>query len=188
MPRFVLRDFVEEDRDAFITYQCDPRYCALYDLEPSDLERPSSLFDLFLGWRDESPRRRFQLGVFSPAGVLLGSGGVRVEEQETGVLGIELSPEHWGRYALALDVSMALVDLAFGVMGLDRVVGRTSSGNDRIAKLARWFGAHLAAEREGPGWMAARREREVDWILERSGWVPDKRIGRRSHTSPRKAT
>ena len=47
--RFMLRDFRESDRRAFVTYQMDPRYRRLYRFDYDD-RRAHELFDRFLSW------------------------------------------------------------------------------------------------------------------------------------------
>lgn len=170
-PRFLLRDFAEADRAAFLAYQMDPRYLALYDFEASDVRRASEVFDLFAEWRETEPRRNFQIGIFDGRnGELCGCAGLRKSSDDTAVLGIELAPAKWGRFALALDVAAALVEYGFDQLRLTTIIGDTASGNRRVAKLARWFGARIIAEREGPEWMRARGFREVDWAIDRAAW------------------
>jgi ribosomal-protein-alanine N-acetyltransferase len=72
---------------------------------------------------------------------------------------------------LAIDVASALIEYAFVVVDLDWLIGQTASGNRRIERLARWFGAEIAARRDGPDWMAARGWVEVDWALHRHAWM-----------------
>ena len=179
LPRFLLRDFQEADRDAFISYQHDPRYVRLYDFDPHDAQRAGKLFDLFIAWQGELPRCNFQLGIFDQRNQrLCGSAGLRKADDAVAVLGIELAPSEWGRFRLAMDVAAALLDYGFGPLGLDTVVGTTSSGNNRVEKLARWFGASVVATRTGPAWMQARGWQEVDWALRRKDWEKSERRSR----------
>jgi len=171
-PRFSLRDFTKADQPPFLAYQMDPRYLALYDFDPADVQRAVDLFELFRAWRDALPRLNFQLGIFDKrTGELCGCAGLRKATDDTAVLGIELAPAKWGRFALALDVAEELMDFGFRELHLATIFGDTASGNKRVAKLARWFGARIVAEREGPGWMAERGWREVDWAVDRRLWV-----------------
>ncbi len=171
LSRILLRDFIEADRTAFVRYQMNPRYLGLYDFAADDLDRPNRLFDLFLQGQAEDPRFNFQLGLFDPAtGRLLGCGGLRKVAADRAVLGIELAPTEWGRFHLALDAAAALLQHGFEMLNLATIVGDTASGNRRVEKLARWFGAEIVAEREGPAWMRARGWREVDWALQRPKW------------------
>lgn len=170
--RFLLRDFREEDRDAFLSYQVDPRYRALYDLDAGYIDQARDLFRLFLDWQSQQPRTHIQLGIFDlHSGRLLGSAGLRGIGDREAEFGLEVAPQEWGRFALALDVTSACLDYGFGALGLDTIYGSTASGNTRITKLARWFNANIVAEREGPAWMTGRGWREVDWRVEKDGWM-----------------
>lgn len=168
--RILLRDFNETDRPAFLKYQTDPRYLQLYDFGPC-IDRPNGLFDLFVRWQRETPRVNNQLGIFEAAtGRLLGCGGLRRVDDDVAVLGIELSPSEWGRFRLAIDASSALVRFGFETLKLKTIIGDTASGNRRVEKLARWFGAKIVARRTGPDWMQARGWEEVDWAITKEAW------------------
>jgi ribosomal-protein-alanine N-acetyltransferase len=171
--RFLLRDLVESDRAAFVAYQRDPRYLRLYDLDKADGSRVHDLFDLFISWQQDQPRRNYQLGIFDqPLGRLCGVAGLRQAGQleGTAVLGLELAPDNWGRYRLAIEAASALIEHGFHEIGLRTIIGSTASGNTRVEKLARWFGAEIVARRYGPAWMGARGWSEVDWALTRDAW------------------
>jgi [ribosomal protein S5]-alanine N-acetyltransferase len=176
--RLLLRDFMAPDRAAFISYQMDPRYRRLYGFGDADEQRVGDLFDLFISWQREAPRLNFQVGIFErDTGRLCGCAGLRQASQNEGtaVLGIELTPDDWGRYRLAIEVAGALVEHGFRDLDLRTIVGDTASGNRRVEKLACWFGASITGRRDGPEWMAARGWQEVDWALTRDGWDEAKR-------------
>lgn len=61
--RFVIRDFDERDRVAFVAYQRDERYRRLYDLPDDGGQRADELFDRFAVWKQELPRRNVQVGI-----------------------------------------------------------------------------------------------------------------------------
>lgn len=174
--QILIRDLSERDRAAFVHYQTDPRYLSLYGFE-EDPERPNGLFDKFLAWQREVPRRNFQLGIFDArSDRLLGCAGLRRTQECAAIMGIELAPAEWGRFRRATDASVALLSYGFDVLELDVVLGNTGSGNRRIEKLARWFGGELVNDREGPEWMKARGWREVDWSLSRATWQLKKEL------------
>lgn len=167
----LLRDLDESDRASFVSYQTDPRYLRLYDFAEG-IDRPNKLFNSFLEWQREIPRVNTQLGIFEfTTGRLLGCGGLRRVDDDTAVLGIELSPREWGRFRLAVDASMALVRYGFESMNLKTIIGDTASGNRRVEKLARRFGAEIVARRTGPDWMRARGWQEVYWAITREDWA-----------------
>jgi ribosomal-protein-alanine N-acetyltransferase len=170
--RITLRDLQVGDRDQFVAYQMDPRYLRLYDLE-RDPARAEALFDLFIRWQTEEPRRNFQIGIFDAgSGNLCGVAGLRKSEDDSGgaVLGLELAPHEWGRYRIAFDTVACLIEHGFTALRLRRISGDTASGNKRIEKLALWFGAHIQQRRDGPEWMRARGWEEVEWVLDRDEW------------------
>jgi [ribosomal protein S5]-alanine N-acetyltransferase len=172
-PRFILRDFLEADRAAFISYQMDPHYRCLYDIGQTDEQRAQNLFDLFITWQREVPRQNFQAGIFErETGRLCGCAGLRKagRQDETAVLGIELTPDDWGRYRLAIEVASALIEHGFHDLDLHLIFGSTASGNTRVEKLARWFGADITVRRAGPEWMVMRGWQEVEWALARDDW------------------
>jgi ribosomal-protein-alanine N-acetyltransferase len=171
--RFLLRDFAAPDRAAFVAYQLDPRYRRLYDIQDGADQNAVALFELFMSWQTQNPRLNIQLGVFvRDTAQLCGCAGLRCAGQEAGTaeLGIELSPDYWGRHRFALEIASALLRYGFEVLKLQRIVGSTASGNARVERLARWFGANILEQRSGAAWMSARGWQEVDWALTRETW------------------
>ena len=180
--RFRLRDFAPDDRDALVSYQRDPRYRQLYNISASDDRTSHELFDRFLAWQRAVPRQNFQVGIFEcSTEQLCGCAGLRraPDREGTAVLGVELAPEQWGRYRLAVEIVSALIAHGFHSLQLHTIVGVTTSGNKRVAKLARWFNAEIVAHRPGPDWMAARGWHQVEWKLTRSAWERSGRERRR---------
>ena len=172
-PRFLLRDFSEADRKPFIDYQMDPRYQGLYDWIDADAGRPNELFDLFRVWRQQNPRQNFQVGVFErTSSRLCGCTGLRQAGKPEGiaVFGLELTPDDWGRYGLAIEVACALIEYGFHTLRLHTIIGDLASGNSRVERLARWFGAAIVDRRDGPAWMRERGWKEVDWALSGDAW------------------
>ena len=171
-PRITLRDFEPADRAAFVAYQMDPRYHRLYGLD-DDPARVHALFDRFAAWQREKPRRNFQIGIFDTVTKrLCGCAGLRGDADDSGkaALGIELAPSDWGRYRIAVDVVAHLVEHGFSTLRLQVIVGATASGNDRVRKLAQWFGAEMIDHRDGPDWMNAHGWHEVEWALSSDVW------------------
>jgi ribosomal-protein-alanine N-acetyltransferase len=172
-PRLLLRDFSDADRQPFIDYQMDPRYRGLYDSIDADAGRVHELFDLFGMWRQQNPRRNLQVGIFErTSSRLCGCAGLRQagRPEGTAAFGLELTPDDWGRYGLAVEVACALIEYGFHTLGLHTLTGDTASGNRRVERLARWFGAVIVDRRDGPAWMRARGSKEVGWALSRDAW------------------
>jgi ribosomal-protein-alanine N-acetyltransferase len=171
--RFLLRDFSDADRQSFVDYQMDRRYLGLYDQMGAGWTRANELFDTFSEWRLQVPRQNFQIGILERAtSRLCGCAGLRRagKPEGTAVLGLELAPDDWGRYGAAIEVASALVEYGFYILGLHAITGDTASGNTRVDKLARWFGAAIVGCGDGPEWMRARGWHEVEWALSRYAW------------------
>ncbi|MGL4619562.1 MAG: GNAT family N-acetyltransferase [Chroococcidiopsis sp.] len=180
--RFLLRDFVESDRSAFLEYQADPRSLEFYGPNESSPDHALRLFEMFQAWACDSPKERlrqrprlnYQLAIVQRQHpyALVGCCGLRGMSLAAGEmeLGLELAPAYWGRYAYAIEVGRALLDFGFRELQLDVISGLTVSANTRIAKLAEWMGAEVVAIRPGAVWMSDRDWSEVDWRITREQW------------------
>ena len=173
--RFVLRDFVDADRSAFLAYHADPRARAFFGPDETDAASPAQLFATFRAWALERPRLNYQFAIAQRAEprALVGCCGLRRGGAAPGEaeFGIELAPDYWGRYAYAIEIGRALLDYGFTELGLTAISGSTVSANDRVQRLAEWFGAGVESVRPGPAWMEDRGWAEVDWRISRDRWV-----------------
>jgi [ribosomal protein S5]-alanine N-acetyltransferase len=170
--KILLRDFVESDRPAFAAYHSDPRFLALGGPDGTG-PNVTALFDSFVEWVSERPRRHYQLAIVEASNrqALVGCGGLRgVGPDCRAELGIELGPAYWGRFRYAIDAVHGLLAFGFGDLGLQEIYGRTTSANIRATRLARWFGAVPGIERPGPDCMRARGEPEMEWRIARKTW------------------
>lgn len=68
----------------------------------------------------------------------------RSVEHRQGELGYILHPDHWGR-GVGTEAARAMLDLAFGVLGLHRVYGRCDERNTTSASLMRRLGMRQEA-------------------------------------------
>jgi ribosomal-protein-alanine N-acetyltransferase len=137
-------------------------------------ERTCPLKPDLLTWQRKVPRQNFQAGIFEwETGRLCGCASLRKAGRYdwTAALGIELTPDAWGRYRLAIEVASALVKHGFHDLDLHLIVGSTASGNTRVERLARCFGADITARRAGPEWTVTRGWQKVEWALARDDWA-----------------
>jgi len=172
--RFLLRDFTADDAQAFAAYRGDSRYARLYAPEESAPQHSAHLLTLFRDWAKQQPRQNYQLAVvqLGEPFALIGCAGLRragLPEDEA-ELGMELAPDFWGRHAYAVEIGRALLEFGFCDLGLHTITGSTISANDRISRLAEWFGAQTVAKRPGPEWMAERHWSHVDWRITLERW------------------
>lgn len=161
--RFLLRDLAEGDRAAFVAYHLDPRTRSRDASGTIDAAWAHALFDRIVAWQHEVPRLNLQLGIIERAsGRLCGCAGLRRAGAPEGqaVLGIELAPDDWSRYRAAIEIADALIVHGFDRLGLETITGATTRDNVRVDRLARWFGATIAA----------RDAVDVDVVLTRAAW------------------
>jgi ribosomal-protein-alanine N-acetyltransferase len=172
--RFVLRDLDETDRGAFIGYLLDSRNRRLYGRSLAHEDEAAVFFHHFLSWKRAHPRLNIQLGIFEhESGRFCGFAGLRKDRQrqDKAAFELELAADCWGRYRMAVEVTEAVLSYGFEHLDINIVVGVTASGDERAAKLARWFGAKAVTLRKGPAWMRERGWHEVDWALTRHDWI-----------------
>lgn len=163
--RFALRDFTLGDLAAFSAYRCDARTSAFSSPEERTPEHAEILLQLFLRWSHEMPRRNFQFAVTSReySQALLGCAGLRCEGYAEGQaeLGLELSPDFWGRYRYAIEIVEALLAFGFRDLQLREIVGISQRSNTRIARLALRFGFEKSPTTD---------ENSVMWRITREKW------------------
>jgi ribosomal-protein-alanine N-acetyltransferase len=172
--RFLMRDFTAGDGRGFRAYHADPRYRALFGSAEAQDGDAEQLLARFAAWAEERPRRNYQLAVVrrDRNAVLVGCCGLRraAAAARAAEMGLELAPDHWGRFGYAVEIAYAVIEFGFRELGLAEITGPTQSGNARAMRLAEWFGATLAVRRPGPNWMRANGWSEVEWRLRRENW------------------
>ena len=159
-PRLILREYTEDDTPAVLAYQRDPRYLRYYPWEQRTLEDTQRFVRTFIDWQSESPRRRFQLAVLlRESGALIGSCGVRrkPDDDTEADIGFELSPEQWGR-GYATEAATAMMDFAFGELGLRRLSSWCIAENAASARVLEKIGMSLEGRL-----IAAERFKGRDW-------------------------
>lgn len=154
-PRFILREFAEHDRNAFVGSHMDPKF-SLYHLDSErGAEHASAVFDLFLAWRAERPRRNIQLAVIrrGDAGNYVGNVGARTENQPTGraELGIELLPSYWGR-GVATEIMEAFLPWSKRRLKIVSFAAETVPGNSAAEHLARKAGLRSVRQASKTAW------------------------------------
>lgn len=161
--RFSLREFTEDDRDAFIASHQAPLFARFHQPHEREVAHLSSVFDLFLAWQSETPRRNYQLAIATreaEAGYI-GNVGLRMQgmAEGEGEIGIELRPDYWGRGA-AREVTRAFLEWARDRDLVRTLTAETAPGNVAAERLAATAGLRLvgqAGKRQWRGPLAALR-------------------------------
>lgn len=164
-PRLILRDFRAEDLPAYLAGWEDPRHAEFYGPEEVGPDFARSLFNRFLDWAAERPRRNYQLAIVQKDR-LIGSCGVRMEGCEPGIaeFGLELAPESWGR-GLASEAARAMLRFGFRDLGVREVRGETVTENVRVQRLVERLGFTRVGVKAGPDWMQDRGWTQTEWRL-----------------------
>jgi RimJ/RimL family protein N-acetyltransferase len=166
--RIILRDFRIEYVAEYRSYHGDPRYLEYYPPELLNPEHARKLVEMFIASAAAEPRRDFTLAIVErTTSRLIGCCSIRTVGQEAAhaELGVELSPDYWGR-GFALEAARAMLELARDVLSCKAIGARTVSANTRIARLLTELGFEKRCERSGDDWMAARGWTHVEWSLE----------------------
>jgi [ribosomal protein S5]-alanine N-acetyltransferase len=127
-----MRDFTAGDGRGFRAYHADPRYRALFGSAEAQDGDAEQLLARFAAWAEERPRRNYQLAVVrrDRNAALVGCCGLRraAAADRVAEMGLELAPDHWGRFGYAVEIAYAVIEFGFGELGLAEITGPTQSG------------------------------------------------------------
>jgi ribosomal-protein-alanine N-acetyltransferase len=140
----ILRDFSRADLPAYQELYSHPDFQQFYSEEDAAPEKVAQLLNMFIGWRNEQPRTKFQLAITLPSAALIGSCGVRVTsvKDKQATFGCELSRAHWGR-GYALEASKAIINVGFNKLDLHKIYAETNSENLAAVRLAQKLGLRV---------------------------------------------
>ena len=161
--RLLLREFIEDDAEAFLAFNGDPRV-----MGPTGEPPPPDLATARRALRDYPDYRRHGYGrwavVFKPEDRVIGFNGLKyIEELDEVDLGYRLAHAYWGR-GIATESSRAVLRHGFEVPGLERIVGLVLPQNAGSIRVLEKVGMRYAGEIEIYGEGAQR------WVLERRDW------------------
>jgi RimJ/RimL family protein N-acetyltransferase len=146
--RFILREFCESDRAPFLECHADPAFARFH----TDAERreghAETVFNLFLAWQTEQPRKNVQLAISKGAQpIYLGNVGLRTEgfAPGAGEIGIELVKKLWGTGA-ADEVLQTFFGWVRRAMRLTLITAETAPGNRAAERIAETAGLQMVEE------------------------------------------
>ena len=123
-PRLILREFRPDDLEAVHAYGSDPEVARFMVWGPNTPDDSQAFIDRTLAAQAEWPRASVNTAVvIAETGRLIGSVELRVKDAGNlgGEIGWCLHREAWGQ-GYAREAASALLDQAFGPMGLHRVI------------------------------------------------------------------
>jgi [ribosomal protein S5]-alanine N-acetyltransferase len=156
--RLLLREFEEEDWQAVLVYQSDPRYLRYYPWTQRTEQDVRAFVRMFLARREEEPRTKFQLAItLAPQGQLIGNAGIRMNtpDAEEADMGYELDPRYWGR-GYATEAASALLAFGFRELKLHRIWAQCMAENTASAHVLEKIGMRQEGRLRENVWMKDR--------------------------------
>ncbi|NJQ02911.1 GNAT family N-acetyltransferase [Streptomyces zingiberis] len=130
-PRLRFRELHGDDAQALHAVYGDPRATEHLSFEPLSPEQVRQLTDRWVATATADPRTEYALPVLPRDGEeLIGLARLAMDphQPEAATIGFALRPDHWGR-GYGTETVRALMDLAFGSLGLHRLWAARSPAN-----------------------------------------------------------
>ncbi|MBK8913423.1 MAG: GNAT family N-acetyltransferase [Phycisphaerales bacterium] len=144
-PRLVLRDFTPDDAAALHAIESDPAVTRYMSFDPQSPEQTQAYIAGAVGQQIEDPRLVYDLAIVPRgASALVGRCGLGIHRPEhfEGELWYLLAP-HSQRQGIASEAVRAMLDFAFGPLGLHRVFADCDPRNAASCRLIERLGFRL---------------------------------------------
>jgi len=145
--RLLLRELAPGDAPALHAIECLADVVRYMTHEPQSLADAEEYIARVTAMHAASPRELYEFAVI-PAGesTLIGRCGLRITDAaaEQAMIWYVLSPSHQGRGYMS-EAAIALMDFAFGGLGMHRVYADIDPRNERSKKLAERLGMRFEA-------------------------------------------
>jgi ribosomal-protein-alanine N-acetyltransferase len=161
--RLLLREFVEDDAEAFFAFNSDPRVMRQTGEPPS-----TSVEEVRKKIREYPDYRQHGYGrwavVYKPDDRIVGFNGLKyLEELDEVDLGYRFLVEYWGR-GIATESSLAVVRHGFEALGLSRIIGLVLPDNAGSIRVLEKVGMSY------DGMSLCYGQRAQRWSLEAETW------------------
>jgi RimJ/RimL family protein N-acetyltransferase len=143
--RLVLRDFTPDDLPDYIKLRADDKFKRFYSVNDVTEEKSASLVESFVVSSKLKPRTKFQLAITTKTNTLIGSCGIRIEDNKQASIGCELARE-WQKSGYAYEAVRELINYGFVNLKLHRLYAETISENLAAIKLGELLGLRIEAE------------------------------------------
>ena len=142
--RLLLRDFRPEDFEAFYQSSRDPEYQQYYSEKETGREFWKMIFERILDSINATARLKFQMAICLKTGEIIGTCGVRIEDQENqqASFGCAIARPYWGK-SLAYEASHRILEYGFSGLPVHRVYAETISENTHARLLIERLGMKL---------------------------------------------
>jgi len=171
--RLVLRPLVDDDVDAMTVYRGDAEVCRYLPFDPQTADDIRERIGHLLGSTSlEGERGGIPVGIFRrDDGLLIGDLVLFHLDRTNGnvEIGWVIRPDATGR-GYATEAVRTLLDAAFGVLGVRRVVARIDAENTASARLADRVGMRLEAQLIQNEWYNGRWGDELGYAILAREW------------------
>ena len=156
--RLRLREYTENDWQAVLAYQRNPRYLRFYAWEDRTEDDVRQFVQGFIDARREQPRKKFAFAVTLKAtGQLIGNCNIRQNKPEDRVaeIGYEIAPMHWGN-GYATEAARAILAFGFDELKLHRLAAWCIAENTASARVLEKIGMRQEGQLREQEWMKER--------------------------------
>jgi len=166
----VLRDFVEEDRAAFVALADDPSMYEFMAFRYANREEAATAFERLLHHpsREADPRKRFYVAVLDASERFVGTSGFDIYRDGTGEFGWYLSPSAWGR-GLATAATALWLGFGFEQLELPTVWATCDPDNGASRRVLEKSGLRLQTGTETIATWRGPRPR-LRFVMDRAAW------------------
>ena len=141
----LLREFAESDWQRVLEYQSDSLYLRYYAWADRTEAEVRDFVGMFISWRREEPRTKFQLAaVLKENDLLIGNCGIRMDDSERhqADIGYEFDSCYWNR-GYAPEAARAILTFGFEELGVVRIHARCIADNVGSIRVLEKIGMHL---------------------------------------------
>jgi RimJ/RimL family protein N-acetyltransferase len=176
--RLLIRPLAAADVGALVAYRSIPEVCRYVPFDPMDASMVSARIEG--PWSLQALKQEGEALILgaerADSGELIGDLMLRwlSAEHACGEIGYVFSPAHGGR-GYAAEAAHAVLHLAFGDLGLHRVIARIDARNKPSARLVARLGMRQEAHLIGNEWFKGEWTDELDFALLASEW-PSQRL------------
>lgn len=178
--RLRLRPFTEADLSAFVAYRRDANVARYQEWDETfSAEDARALFDRLRGVAPGTPGAWFRFAIEKAAdGALLGDCVLHVREDDPrqAEIGFTLARGYQGR-GYAAEAVGALLEYAFGTLGLHRVVAITDARNAAAARLLERMGMRREGHHLQNVWFKGAWGDEFSFAILRDEWLARRQQG-----------
>jgi len=156
--RLLLRDLVNNDREAIHKYSSDPEVVQYMDWGPNTEKDDKEFLERTITAGKESPRRNFTLAiVMKDTKRLIGSCGIHESNpaDREGWIGYCLNRQYWGR-GFGTETARALLDFGFDDLRLHRIFATCVPANTASAHVLEKVGMRLEGHFRQHRWVKGK--------------------------------